>query len=397
MVMLYDFADVAFRNHGIREELDVVNFRSGLGPDNLPFPDGNANTEFLTAFLRHRHFLARVENKISGRALVPIRSALSQIQKRLANQDKNPLSDFSQRRLTRLNQQFTALLGIGMSKSQQRMREDISSLIEQEHKQLATMHQNIMTVHIPLDLSEPSLLEIEAMMNTPLGGRRWTERMQSNFGESVQTMQRSLAESMGMGEGSKAAGRRLRRNVTDLTIGRSDMIARTEIQRVANQVALRIYDRNPRVIKGVRAVETLDGRTCLICAGLDGKVYRMREPKPVYPVHVYCRGFYAPVAMSVQEMHDAGIIDKAELPPGFAEKFDGRVPGRVDYPTWFKAQDTQFQRDVLGPTRFKLFKSGKVPVTKFARDLRTLRIDELPVDGLVPAPGGFTPQMTIPL
>ena len=385
---LLEYADVLFSRRGIREELDVDTIKGEISPGtvnriitNVP----NANTDFLNAFIRHRHFLARVENRIARQTQAPLKSALNEVVKRLKDQSNNPLSDWSLNRLDRLNDQFTTLLGIGTSAAQEELRGALTDVIITEHKVLSRMHKDILTVNIPFDLSEPSIEEIDRMATAQLGGTRWSDRMVKNYGESVVAMRQSLAVSMALGEGSKTAARRLRKEITHVSVSRAETIARSEIMRVANDTAVRMYKRNPDVIKGVRAVETLDGRTCLICAGLDGKVFGVNEARrPVYPIHANCRGFLAPVTRSFKEMADAGIIDPKEMPPGFIKKYDGRVPSRSDYETWFKSQDSSFQKEILGPTRFKMFASGRMKVTAFAKDLKVLRLDELPMDAMGP-------------
>ncbi len=49
---------------------------------------------------------------------------------------------------------------------------------------------------------------------------------------------------------------------------------------------------------------------------------------------------------------------------------------------WLNAQSTAFQRETLGPSRFRLFQSGELKVTEFARDNRILWIGDLPAMSL---------------
>ena len=55
----------------------------------------------------------------------------------------------------------------------------------------------------------------------------------------------------------------------------------------------------------------------------------------------------------------------------------GTVPEKQTYSQWLTNQSTEFQDDVLGPSRAKLFKSGKVKIDKFISNGRRLTLEEL--------------------
>lgn len=46
--------------------------------------------------------------------------------------------------------------------------------------------------------------------------------------------------------------------------------------------------------------------------------------------------------------------------------FDGQVPEKTTYTQWFKKQSPAFQKDVLGPTRYKLYRSGEADLKDFS-------------------------------
>ncbi len=56
----------------------------------------------------------------------------------------------------------------------------------------------------------------------------------------------------------------------------------------------------------------------------------------------------------------------------------GRVPAKLTYNDWLKGQSVEFQDDVLGPTRGKLFRAGKMPLSRFVdKTGKTIRLDQL--------------------
>ena len=80
---------------------------------------------------------------------------------------------------------------------------------------------------------------------------------------------------------------------------------------------------------------------------------------------------------------------RAELPRGHKGKYDvfqraemrrmtGRVPAKVNYQMFLEGQSVEFQNDVLGPTRGKLFRKGGLKLDKFVdKKGATIRLDQL--------------------
>ena len=65
---------------------------------------------------------------------------------------------------------------------------------------------------------------------------------------------------------------------------------------------------------------------------------------------------------------------------------DGPVSAKLTYYEWLREQDAEFQRDVLGPSRFKLFNSDGMTAAKFARlqlnaAFQPLTLEELKAKG----------------
>jgi len=88
--------------------------------------------------------------------------------------------------------------------------------------------------------------------------------------------------------------------------------------------------------------------------------------------------------------HGLGPITKrSQIPRGHKGKYDqfqrgelrrmtGRVPAKVTYNEWLKGQSVEFQNDVLGPTRGKLFRKGGMSLKKFVdKKGATITLDQL--------------------
>jgi len=117
-------------------------------------------------------------------------------------------------------------------------------------------------------------------------------------------------------------------------------------------------------------VSVLDGRTSKICAARDGWIMPVDEgPRP--PAHPNCRSTIIP------QLDDMGGITRGwlrsdkpfgKIPKGERTGKFGQVSIEVDYKEWFSDQPAQFQRDWLGPTRYKLYKKGKLDIDRFVDD-----------------------------
>lgn len=152
------------------------------------------------------------------------------------------------------------------------------------------------------------------------------------------------------------------------------------------------------LLAGWRRVGTLDGRTCLVCGPLDGKLYKADEPRPPLPQHWQCRCLYVPEAKTWRGLG----MDIDELPAGDrpAVKHDERtvhhkdgststkfsvasaelVPASTTYQVWLQGQlekDPAFVKKVLGPARFELFKAGKLSLNRMTAHGRIVKLSEL--------------------
>jgi hypothetical protein len=116
----------------------------------------------------------------------------------------------------------------------------------------------------------------------------------------------------------------------------------------------------------------LDNRTTEICIGYDGKVYPINEgPRP--PFHWQCRTQAVPVLKSWKQLG----INLKEAPEGTRSSMNGQEAAKITYPEWLKKQPIEFQDEVLGPTRAKLWRSGKVKIDRFTQDGKLLTLDQL--------------------
>jgi SPP1 gp7 family putative phage head morphogenesis protein len=139
-------------------------------------------------------------------------------------------------------------------------------------------------------------------------------------------------------------------------------IARTLTNGVSNAAYQDVFAENKELIAYERYTATLDSRTTLVCASLDGNTYKVGEG-PVPPLHPNCRSLRIAITEGMAED---------------AKRGESGLANRQSYQEWLKRQPEWMQKEVLGETRQKLFAEGKMTLDKFIdHNGQTYTLDQL--------------------
>lgn len=174
----------------------------------------------------------------------------------------------------------------------------------------------------------------------------------------------------------------------DLPKAQLRTLSRTAITETSTNINNATYKLNEDVIDGYQYVATLDSRTSLICANLDGKVFRLGDKRGVRPPqHFNCRSTTIPIVKSHEDLMNtkSSRISKRRLSrvrSGKRASFNGQVPAKTNFEEFFKQQDDSFKLAVLGSKeRVDIFNTGKLKFSQFStRDgklVSVARLDEL--------------------
>lgn len=200
-----------------------------------------------------------------------------------------------------------------------------------------------------------SEVEVERLAYAPMNGATWPTRFKRLAREASRAIHDQVAAAVLEGWSTD----RLAREVAGEVGGneyRARLIARTELQRVANQAYDRAIGAFGDLVSG-HELQAAWENTCLECGVLDGRVYSRDESRPSLPIHPRCACTYVPVTRTWREL---GIpIDECELPGRVLAGYRRVAPG-VHWRTWIREQPADYQRRILGPTRMKLLKQGKI-------------------------------------
>lgn len=168
--------------------------------------------------------------------------------------------------------------------------------------------------------------------------------------------------SVAVGQGLVAAetNQQIVNRVLDvMTVSKANAAAlvQTTVATVASDAAKAVAADNADIIKRIRAVETLDSRTCLRCMPLDGLEWEPdgtpighNIPLPSWPIHYNCRG------LAIYRITD-------EPPGGTRATGEGQVAAKTTFNDWLDRQSKAKQEEILGQGRAELYRSGKITLS----------------------------------
>jgi SPP1 gp7 family putative phage head morphogenesis protein len=228
----------------------------------------------------------------------------------------------------------------------------------------------------------PSSTRLKAIVETaPLEGRLlrdWVNGMkEARVGRMAQAIRLGLVQGESTDKivarirGTKA--KRYSDGILDISRRSAQSIVRTAVTHVSNVASQEVWRANSNIVKEWRFLATLDGRTTLTCAGLDGQTFALGSG-PIPPRHIRCRSISVAVTKSWREMG----IDRDELSPEQRASIDGALPGNPRFADWLKGKSPEFQDQVLGKARAEMFRTGKLDLNQFVRgDGEVLTLKEL--------------------
>jgi SPP1 gp7 family putative phage head morphogenesis protein len=179
----------------------------------------------------------------------------------------------------------------------------------------------------------------------------------------------------------------------------AESVVRTAVNYTVNAAREEVWKQNKDIIKGLRWLSVLDGRTSTLCASRDGNIYPVSSgPRP--PAHWNCRSSMVPVIDGMNVVMDRPSVADTRRPAErnrafraearanagdswkdmtmaernaamkqvkqkWVEDKIGHEPSKLTYEQWLRKQSDSFQAEVLGVDKSKLFRDGKLPLDKF--------------------------------
>lgn len=334
----------------------------------------SANSTIADALVRHAIGLQRLSTASVRRVLASLRRADARIMERLSRGD---LSASSRRQQEAILRDIRGILDSVYTDATGALRIDLEALAEYEAEYLG---QVIDGVAPSLGFELPSAEQLHAAVySRPFQGRvlrGWFDELpRAAFQRLEREIRQGIIEGRTNAEivrairGTRANG--YRDGIEEINRRAAQVTVRTAVAHVSNAARDRTYQRNRRLIRGVQWAAVLDGRTTLICAGRDGKIYPTDSgPRP--PAHPNCRSTTVPILKSAKALRSEGLTEK-EL-----SELDGAPPQDLTYGAWLRRQSAAVQNEVLGESRARLFRRGELPIDRFTdRTGREYTLEEL--------------------
>lgn len=241
-----------------------------------------------------------------------------------------------------------------------------------------------------------ALIEGQPLFTNPLkdGSPSWWMNLRSSTRDRIS---REVRKSLVLGESTQQATRRLigtHRNQLPtggslgVTRRQAEAVVRTSIHAVTNATRSQFYEDNTDVVQAVQSLATLDSRTTILCRSYDGMKWKLPDYIPMGahgkshippPRHFRCRSTMMPVLAGLDE------IDRKVKEMGM--KLEENVRASADGPQtrrlgtmqgWMANQSVEKQEAMLGKTRARLWREGKVSLRQLVDNQgRVLRLDEL--------------------
>jgi SPP1 gp7 family putative phage head morphogenesis protein len=156
-----------------------------------------------------------------------------------------------------------------------------------------------------------------------------------------------------------------------ITKNQANAVARTVTNYVSNSAKESFYQENSDLITGYQVVATLDDRTTLECAALDGQVFD-KDSFEAPPYHWGCRSTYIGVIDPKYSVSSPGAVRPSRGSDGTEE-----VKASTTYNTWLRDQSDDFIKDVLGAERGQMFIDGASVQSFVDHNYAPINLDEL--------------------
>jgi len=350
----------------------------------------NIAEDIATFLLMHRHYLHRLETGELRKLIEPYRRAKREIFNTIVRLEALPGPlNYQIHSLRMLLSEVESVLAIAAFEGSGEFERVRAQLVASE----ATTYYGFFAAkfaRIGIQMAIIPLEHLEMLIDTPLLGETIGEKMLWGNAQAVKLMRQELSQAIIQGEGIPLAAKRLINPVSTGLTGsaerviarRATMIARTELLDVSNKVLGAYYKENDDIIESVEYMATLDKRTCLVCAPLDGTIFKLvngEHKGPRVPQHPQCRCIYAPRTYSWEDLGvDPAVLDDSDK--SYFGRQKGKIFERRLYQDWLKDMDIsnpKFVKDFLGTKRYSLWKSGKVKFNEMAKDGKVLTLKQL--------------------
>lgn len=341
----------------------------------------SANESLLESNVRHQVYLQRYSTTVVKKIIKLLNAVDEDLVAQILKRDPTDVTGaWSRKRLERLLEEIRQINKDAYKAILPALRSELRELALYETE----FTEKAFKASIPIDLNiiRPSNEMLFAIVSEdPFQGQLLKEWVKDLEAHRLKRIKKALRIALVEGETIDQMVRRIRGTrslryndgILDASRRDAEALVRTAVNHVTNAARSELYNVNDNLVKGIKWVSTLDGRTSAVCRARDGKVYALHEgPRP--PAHINCRSTTTPILKSWEELG----FNLNELSPGQRASMNGSVPEDLTYGPFLRKQPREFVEDVMGKTKARLFLDGKLKIDRFVNNQgREFTLDEL--------------------
>lgn len=372
-----------------------------------PFPgdEKTAQARWFDANIRHQIGLLRVAGGVRNRVLKLLDATEADLRHAIADRlrrYKGSSRPADVARKERLLEEVEKIRNAAWGDARGLWLSELQALAIAEPQFMSALLSTVLPVQI--ETTMPPAGQLRAIVTSrPFEGRILKDWAEHVAVVDVERIQSQIQIGLVQGEDVPAITRRVvgtvrlrgTNGITELARRDAETITRTAVNHTANQARAAFFQANSDIVDEELFVATLDSRTTPVCRSYDGDRFPIGEG-PMPPLHMRCRSLRTAILdpeplgerpfnptterMLLREFaRREGFktpSDRDRLPYGTKGAFDefarrrvremiGRVPAKTSYLDFLRRQPAAFQDDVLGPTRGRLFRTGRIDLKGF--------------------------------
>ena len=238
---------------------------------------------------------------------------------------------------------------------------------------------NLLDFNVDAEVVTPALGVLQAAMLLrrmplePTKSYTVNEALQEYSKRKSRQIVQTVRDGVTLGQTSQEITKNIK-DLTKLQQRQASTLARTITNYVSIQAREVVMRENSDITDSYKWIATLDSRTSLICASRDQQIFKESNESPKPPAHFNCRSTIAPI---LKDEFDLGLDIDARR-PSVSDTGVKQVSSNTPYETWLRRQSRAFQTEVLGVTRAKLFREGRISIGRFVdAQGATLTLDQL--------------------
>ncbi|MGU8484982.1 minor capsid protein, partial [Clostridium perfringens] len=187
--------------------------------------------------------------------------------------------------IKQLDKKINSMALVEYENENKALTDKLSDIIREKYN----FNSYLLAFGIDFEIQKIKEIDLKRILNKKVKGENYSKRIWNNRNKIAKELRKDIRDflngNINVNNISKKIKDRYKVNKFY-----SERLVRNEICRVQNEVNEQFFEDNGAVYLLYSA--TLDTKTCSICKGYDGNVYRFDEDRPSLPIHVNDRCTY---------------------------------------------------------------------------------------------------------